>query len=60
MSRETDYTRPPRDPVEYNRALYRKSPRERLYRINASRFQRGAPLLTDLSQAKLRFPVEEL
>lgn len=50
----TDYTAE----IAYAQALYRKSPRERLYRINASRSRRGATLLSDLSQVKLRYPVE--
>lgn len=43
--------------VAYNRALYAKSPRERLRRINYSRRQRGAPVLTDLAQSSLRIPL---
>lgn len=44
--------------IAYNRALYQKSPRERLRRINYDRARRGAPLITSLSQARLRIPLE--
>jgi hypothetical protein len=44
--------------IEYNRELYRKSPRERLRRINYDRKRRGAPLITSLEEAKLRLPLE--
>lgn len=44
--------------VIYNRALYAKSPRERLRRINYARARRGAPLINDLSETKLRVPLD--
>lgn len=47
------------DRVAYNRDLYRRSPKARLYAINASRFQRGAPLLSDLAEANLRIPLTD-
>lgn len=46
------------DRVAYNRDLYRRSPKARLYAINAARFQRGAPLLTSLAETTLRVPLE--
>lgn len=43
--------------IAYTRALYAKSARYRLYRINASRRQRGAPEIQSLEETKLRIPV---
>ncbi|GGO96400.1 hypothetical protein [Stakelama pacifica] len=43
--------------VAYNRALYQKSPRERLRRINYDRKRRGAPLLNSLDETRLRIPL---
>jgi hypothetical protein len=45
------------DKVAYHRALYAKSERERLYRINHSRRQRGAPEIGSLSETRLRIPL---
>lgn len=47
------------DRAAYARDLYARSERQRLYRINASRFQRGAPLISSLSETKLRKPMVE-
>ena len=44
--------------VAYNRALYAKSPRERLRRINYDRARRGAPLISSLSETRLRIPLD--
>lgn len=44
--------------VEYHRQLYRRSERERLYRINHARRQRGAPEIASLAETKLRIPLE--
>lgn len=44
--------------IEYHRQLYRKSERERLYRINHARRQRGAPEIASLAETKLRIPLE--
>lgn len=43
--------------VVYNRALYAKSPRERLRRINYDRKRRGAPLINSLDETNLRIPL---
>ena len=43
--------------VEYHRQLYRKSERERLYRINYTRRQRGMPEIASLDEARLRIPL---
>ena len=45
------------DPVAYNKRLYAASPRERLRRINYDRARRGAPLISSLSETKLRIPL---
>ena len=45
------------DKVAYNRALYGKSARHRLARINHTRRQRGAPEVASLDQVKLRTPL---
>jgi hypothetical protein len=45
------------DAVLYNRALYAKSPRERLRRINYARRQRGAPEIASLADTQLRVPL---
>lgn len=45
--------------IEYHRQLYRKSERERLYRINHSRRQRGAPEIASLAETTLRIPLED-
>ena len=45
------------DPVAYNKALYAKSPRERLRRINYDRRRRGAPEIASLAETTLRIPV---
>jgi hypothetical protein len=47
------------DPVAYNRALYAKSPRERLRRINHSRRQRGSAEIASLADSKLVIPLSE-
>lgn len=44
--------------IEYHRALYRKSEREWLYRINHARRQRGTLEIASLAEAKLRIPLE--
>jgi hypothetical protein len=46
------------DPTAYNRALYAKSERERMRRINYSRRARGAPEIASLSETTLRRPME--
>lgn len=43
--------------VVYNRALYAKSERERLRRINHARRQRGAPEIASLAETTLRIPL---
>lgn len=43
--------------IAYNRALYAKSPKERLRRINYDRARRGSPLLASLDDARLRIPM---
>lgn len=43
--------------IAYNRALYAKSPRERLRRINYARRRQGYPEVTSLDQCKLRIPL---
>jgi hypothetical protein len=45
------------DPVAYNRALYARSARHRLARINHSRRRRGAPELASLDETTLRVPL---
>lgn len=45
------------DEIAYNRALYAKSPRERLRRINYDRKRRGAPEIASLDETTLRIPV---
>ena len=44
--------------IAYNRALYAKSERERLRRINDTRRRRGAPEIASLAEARLRLPLE--
>lgn len=44
--------------VAYNRALYAKSERERLRRINYTRARRGAVLIATLADVTLRRPME--
>lgn len=45
------------DEVIYARALYEKSARHRLARINHSRRRRGAPEIASLDETRLRIPV---
>lgn len=44
--------------IAYNRALYAKSERERLRRINYDRAKRGKPLARSLDECALRRPME--
>ena len=44
--------------IVYNKALYAKSPRERLRRINYSRVRRGSPPIASLDETVLHIPLE--
>lgn len=44
------------DIIAYNRALYWKSPKHRLARINHARRRRGSPEIASLDQAGMSVP----